>query len=161
MGIINRDLSTSEQRIPFEFVSGGASGGLLANGSSGIICLVPTPSSIDAVQIAAFGVSGAPTVQLVVQRFIPAVGTSTFGSTTFNLSGAVAIPAYGTSGALISGGTYVANASLPVVGPSSLLLANDVIMYQQAGGTGAATLGLAITLVLRPVLDQQKFFGAI
>lgn len=159
MAIINRDLSTSEQRTTFEFYSNGA----IATGVTGIVCIVPYPCSVDGLQVASFGVSGTPTVQLIVNRFTPGNGaTPTIGLSTFNIGSTYALISFGTSGTGALGTSVnPLNVSLPIIGSTTTqLLANDVIMFQ-TGGTASAVTGLGIELVIRPVNDHTKFFGMI
>lgn len=146
MGIINRNLGSSQRRgMPFEF-----SAGAVATGVTQIIATIPYPCSVDGAQMFAFGTSGAPTVQLFVNRFI--IGT---GFTTFSLASAQSVPAYGTSGVLASG--Y----SLPQIGSTlTQLFINDVVMVQ-TGGANSAVTGLAIGLVLRPIADTLAHYGVI
>lgn len=159
MGIINRDLSTSEQRTTFEFYSSGA----VATGITGIVCIVPYPCSVDGFQAVAFGSSGAPTLQLIVSRFTPGTGaTPTIGLSTFNIGSTFALIAFGTSGVGAVGTSVLPlGTSFPVIGSTTTQLqANDVIMYQ-TGGSNAAVTGLGIELVIRPLNDLTKFFGQI
>ena len=145
MGVINRTLDNSQQR---EVV--GVAAGALATGVTGIVAHVNTPVVLDAAQMAAFGISGSPTVQLVINRFI--VGT---GFTAISVGSANAVPAFGTSGVMVAG------ASLPAAGSTLLnLLPNDVIMYQ-TGGSNSAVTGLSVHLVLRPIQDVKKYFGGL
>lgn len=145
MAIQNRTLDPAEQRKVFS-VSSAAT----ATGVSGIIAIVPYSSILDAAQLAAFGLSGSPTVQLVCNRFI--VGT---GVTAITIGSANAVPAFGTSGVLGVG------ASLPAAGSTLLnLLPNDVLMYQTGGANSAAT-GLSVGVVLRPLQDIKSHYGLV
>lgn len=159
MGIINRDLATSQQRESF-YVNAGPT----ANGATGIVCTVPALSSVDALQVAAFGTSGAPTLQFIVNRFTPGTGaTPTIGLSTFAIGGTFTLIAFGTSGVGLAGSSVLPlGSSFPVIGSTTTTLqANDVIMFQTGGGAGAAVTGLSISLVLRPLNDQLKYFGQV
>ena len=145
MGIVNRDLDNSEKRLVYE-----ASVGAVATGVTGIIEVIYTPTSLDFAQAAAFGVSNSLTVQLFVNRFI--AGT---GATAFSVGSALTVPAYGTSGLAAAG------VSIPAIGSTlTTLQSGDVLMYQ-TGGTNAAATGLNVAVVLRPLNDITKFFGAL
>jgi hypothetical protein len=145
MAVINRTLDNSQQRFVVS-----AKAGATATGVTGIIGQIETPCVLDAAQMAAFGISGAPTVQLVINRFI--VGT---GFTAISVGGANAVPAFGTSGVMVAG------ASLNAAGSTLLnLIPNDVIMYQ-TGAANAAVTGLVVNLVLRPIQDIKKYFNGL
>lgn len=148
MGIINRDLSHSQQRIVVQKFLPAAN---LTVGLTNIIGVVPQACSLDAFQFMAFGVSGTPTLELIVNRFI--VGT---GSTVFNIGSTVVPVAFGTSGVIASGFS-----GLPAIGSTlTTLLANDVLMTKH-GGSNSALTGLATCLVLRPIADIKSYFGII
>lgn len=145
MAIVNRTMDSSEQRKVLENLAGPT-----GTGATVIIGQVPWPCIVDAAQFAAFGLSGAPTAQLVVNRFI--VGQ---GFTAFNLGSANVLPAFGTSGVLAVG------ASLPAAGSTlNTLQTNDVILVQ-TGGANSAVTGLSVGIVLRPIQDVKKAFGLV
>jgi len=147
MAIVNRTLDVSEQRKVFETKAGAT-----ATGITGIVCVVPWPSTLVEGQIVAFGLSGAPAVALAVNRFIAGTGFTsiTIATGTSNLP-----PAYGTSGVGISG------MILPAAGSTLLnLLANDVLLYVTSVANTAVT-GLAVDVVLAPVQDIKVHFGMI
>jgi hypothetical protein len=145
MAIVNRTLDSSEQRkvIGHQWLS-------TATGASLIGGQVPWPCVLEKAQFAAFGISGSPTAQIVINRFIP--GT---GFTAISVGSANALPAFGTSGVLTVG------ASLPASGSTLLnLVANDVLMLQ-IGGTTSAVTALTANFVLRPIQDLKSYFGLI
>lgn len=145
MAVINRTLDNSQQRFVVSTKVGAT-----ATGVTGIIAQIETPCVLDAAQMAAFGLSGAPSVQLVINRFI--VGT---GFTAISVGSANIVPAFGTSGVMVAG------ASLPAAGSTLLnLVPNDVIMFQ-TGVANTAVTGLAVNLVLRPIQDVKKYFGGL
>ncbi len=149
MAIVNRDLAISEKRAgPYQ-----AFAALIGTGVTGIICSIPCPSVLDGCQVMAFGTSGAPTIQLVINRFI--VGT---GSTVFTVGGALAVAAFGTSGL---GAAATFGVSLPQIGSTLLnLFTNDVIMYQ-TGGANSAMTGLTMDLAIRPIADHKTFYNIL
>ena len=143
MPIVNRTLDASEQRKAF-----GVNAGAVATGVSGIICMVPYPATIDAAEIAAFGLSGAPTYSLVVNRFVVGAGV-----TAITVVSGQAVSAFGTSGPQ--------GVSLPAAGSSLLnVLPNDVLMYQSAGANTAVT-GLSVNVVLKPIQDIKIHFAQV
>lgn len=145
MAIVNRSLDQSEQRKVLDY-----SVGALATGLTIPAFMIPYPCVLEAGQLAAFGVSGAPTYQLAVQRFI--VGA---GATAFTVGSANAAPAFGTSGVPVAG------LSLPASGSTLLeLQANDVITVT-SGGSNSAVTGLHVSLVVRPIQDLKKYFGLV
>lgn len=147
MAIVNRTLDASEQKRTFtaSFYSGAA--GIL-NGSTLHCLTVPSDAKIAAIQIACTGLSGAPTVGLSVQRFIVGTGVTTIqgGATTLTL------PEWGTSGTI---------AMVIASSGSSFLnvLANDVLTLTTAGGTGAASKQLAVSIVLQATQDIKTQLG--
>lgn len=148
MAIVNRTLDTSEQRKVLSCVVKEAA--QLTTGITSIIAQVPWPCVLEAVQHAAYGISGAPTVTVLVNRFI--VGT---GATAINLTAAMALNAYGTSGSPIIGGSLLAAGSTLLN-----LLPNDVLQYQ-TGGANSACLNLSVSVVVRPIQDVKKNFAIV
>jgi len=144
MAIVNRTLDASEQRKVFQL-----SQGPVATGASGIVCEVPYPCVLEAGEIAAFGLSGAPTYALVLNRFIAGAG---FTAITIAVGTSNVPSAFGTSGSF--------SMVLPASGSTLLnLLENDVLMYQ-TGVANTAVTAVAISLVLKPIQDIKTQFGA-
>lgn len=144
-GVLNRTNDASQQKQVYEFKAG-----LTGTGVSAIVAHIAYPCVAQAGQIAAFGLSGAPSYQLVVNRFV--VGA---GATSWAITGANIPPAYGTSGVLATGMSMLAS------GQTLLnLMPNDVVMVQTAVANTAATC-LAVNLVVQAIQDQKKFFGTL
>lgn len=140
MAIRNSTLDGSEQKKVFS-----VSRNTNVNGQTVAICIVPWPSALVGAQQAAFGVSGSPTTELSVTRFIVGTGVTTWilATGTSNVA-----RAYGTSG--VGGGL----SSMLVQGSSLLnLLPNDLVVATLAGGTGAASDAITIGVVLQPIQD--------
>lgn len=159
MGIINRDLAASQQRQTFEFYNGAT-----GNGTTGIVCIIPYACSVDGVQAVAFGLSGSPQFQLIVNRFTVGTGaTPTIGLSTFNIGSTFALIAFGTSGVGALGTSVLPlNASFPIMGSTTTtLLPNDVLLVQTGGGAGAAVTGIGVSVILRPLNDNTKYFGIV
>lgn len=144
MAIVNRTLDPSEQKKVFSVAAGA-----VATGVSGIVAVVPYPSTLTAGSIAAFGLSGAPNYALVVNRFVVGAGVTAITVAV----GTSNIPlAYGTSGSWAM--------VLPAAGSTLLQLqANDVLMYQ-SGVANTAVTGLNIGIVLQPIQDVKVQFGS-
>lgn len=146
MAIVNRALDASEQRKVIGARYGAAE---LTNGITNMIGLVPFPGVIDSGQIAVDGVSGSPAYVLKVARFI--AGT---GFTVIVVGSSQAPPALGTSGVMGSG------LSLPASGSTLLnVLANDILLLQTLGGTGAAANHVSVSVIVRPIQDIKQHFG--
>jgi len=142
MPILNRGLDSSEKIKVFQEPLGA-----VATGVTNPIMSVPYPSVLKGAQMWAYGLSGSPTWTLKVHRFI--VGT---GATYFAVSGAQAVPAFGTSGVPQSGVSLLAS------GHTLLnLLADDVIMLESAGTDAAVTKGM-VAIALEPIQDIKKHF---
>jgi hypothetical protein len=153
MAITNRALDTSEQKKQLNVFAGA-----LATGVTGIAAHIMYPCTLNAVQVAAFGTSGSPTIGLIVNRFI--IGT---GSTAFALGTSQALVAYGTSGVLgvtSQSGAISGGYSLTVGGTLLNLLPNDVLMYITAGANSAVT-GLSVAMVVTPIQDVKTELAGI
>lgn len=142
MGITNRAKDVSEQRdsIQGEFLA-------VATGITLLVAQIPYNSTLDAVKVSAQGLSGAPTYDLRVWRFIVGTGVTTIagGATTVTPS------TMGTSGPT--------SMVLAATGSTLLqLLANDVITLT-SGVANAAVTALAVSVVIKAVQDIKTTFG--
>lgn len=145
MAIVNRSQDASEQRKDVY-----SNHGALATGVTAIVHLVASPCILDAAQMAIVGMSGAPTYQLSINRFIPGSGF-----TSIALGSANAGRDFGVSGVLSAG------MSLPAAGSTLLnLMANDLIEVVTGGANSAAAMA-SIHLVIRPIQDIKQFFGLV
>lgn len=149
MAVVNRTLDATEKRkVGVLQWSNGVT--LVGTGVTRVIGIVPWPCTLDAGQIAAFGLSGAPSYELAVNRFIPGSGATAF---TIAVGTSNVPPAFGTSGVGISA------MILPASGSTLLnLLPNDVLYFVSGVANTAATY-LAISLVLNPTQDIKYHFG--
>lgn len=142
MAINNRSLDASLQQevIQLDF-------GLVATGTALPIGVVPYPSALKAIRVAAFGLSGAPTYAFSVERFIAGAGATTItgGATTLTSQ------AYGTSGiqsmVLAAEGSTVLN-----------LMAGDVLTIT-SGGANTAALRLSVAAVIQNTQELRSNFG--
>lgn len=142
MAIVNRTLDASEQRKSFT-----ANFAATATGLTLPILEVPFNSTLDAVQLAAFGLSGAPTYALRVQRFIVGTGLTVIagGATT------ATPPEFGTSGILTM--------SLATSGSTLLnLLAGDVLTIT-TGAADTAVKSLSVGICIKAVQDIKTTNG--
>lgn len=146
MAIVNRTLDASEQRRSFTASFTGSSTSLVL-GNTLMLGVVPYNSVLSAITVAAIGLSGSPTMDLRVNRFIVGTGVTTIagGATTLTLT------AWGTSG--------VQAMVLAASGSSFLnLLANDVLVLTQAGAN-TATTSQCVTYVLQATQDIKTQLG--
>lgn len=151
MAVVNRTLDPSEQRKVFEVVLpkvAGASFTNIGTGVTHILGMVPYASTLDAFQLGVFGVSGAPSYQLNVDRFIAGAGFTTI------------ILATGTSNTPAAFGTSGVSSAVLAASGSTLrnLLANDVLVIT-TGGSNAAANAVVGSVVLKPLQDIKTQFG--
>ena len=141
MAINNRTLDDSIKRQVFQ-----SDFAVLGTGITISALVVPYPSTLDAVRVAANGLSGSPTIDLRVWRFIVGTGVTSIagGATTLTAQ------AIGTSG--------VQSMVLAASGNSLLtLLTNDVITLTTGGANTAASYVFAV--VLKNTQDIRTTYG--
>lgn len=143
MAVTNRALDVSEQKKALQF-----SAGAVATGVTGIIAHIPFQCILSAAQVSAFGLSGAPQLALVCNRFIVGAG---FTAITVATGTSNTLVAYGTSG--------VATAGL-LTSATFSFLPNDVLMYLTSVANTAVT-GLAGVVVVQPIQDVKSFIGGL
>lgn len=151
MAIVNRTLDPTEKNKVIQFSSAAGT----ANGVTMFIGIVPWPSTVQCGQLAAFGVSGSPTFEVSLNRFIVGSGVTTWVIATGTSNVARDI---GTSGV----GNSVGQSGIAFAALGSTLLnlqANDVLYVTQAGGSGAAVKGVAIDIIIQPTVDIKYNFG--
>jgi hypothetical protein len=156
MGIVNRTKDTTEKRVAIPYVAGAVATGVTLQ-----VALVPWSSTIDEAQVAMFGISGAPTYQLSVTRFIAGTGLTTWilATGTTNTPADFGVSGPGTFGASLFGssGMVLTNAAGSTL---NLLLANDVLTVV-SGGSNSAAKALLLTVVLQPIQDVKTHFGLL
>ncbi len=139
MGINNRSFDPSEQRE----VKTAAIGAVTNAGVyQAYVC--PRPQLVEQIKVGSLGISGAPTVNLQVQRFITGTGATLIGALTATLT----LAALGTSG--LQTVTYQA---------SLVLAAGDVLHLTGGGGSGAAMADVTVTTVVKNLQDIKTNFG--
>lgn len=155
MAVVNRTLDASEQRKVFAVVNAATATGVTLN-----LGLVPYPSTLVEAQVAAWGLSGAPSYQLSVNRFISGTGFTTIVLAT----GTSNLPAeFGTSGPGAFGASLFGASGMVLAASGSTLLnllANDLLMVT-SGGSNSAVKGLAIDVVIQPIQDIKVHFGLV
>jgi hypothetical protein len=154
MSIVNRNVNSSGEREAFTWTSQAA----VNTGATGTLVSMPYAGSLDFVAMTATGVSGSPTIQLNVTRFV--VGA---GSTVFSVGPATPLVNFGTSGPvfLVGTSTIAYGASIPALGSTlTTLQPGDYISFIMAGANSAVT-SLVITPVLRPIADYVKYYNTL
>lgn len=116
---------------------------LTVNGAT-LYCstVVPRAQTIQSIQTTCFGISGAPQALLGCLRFA--------NSTSFVIGSTALIPSYGVSGYMsysLQGGTTALQ-----------LQKGDVLVLQQLGGTGAATLAVSVDIVVKNTQDIKTWY---
>ncbi|MCA2656865.1 hypothetical protein [Microcystis sp. M061S2] len=138
MPVIARELDVSERRRITSLDAQNVAAGTYK------IEIIPGAHQIDAVRVAATGLTTTPTLQLIAQRFIAGAGL-----TNINIGSALTLQALGTSGVQ----TYV----LPAAGSSLLQLAEgDILSVTTASGGVTA---LSVACVVRTLQDIKSFFS--
>jgi hypothetical protein len=142
MAVVNRTFDASEQKRPLSFSYAAVATGLTLQS-----VLVPYASTLNAVRVAAVGISGTPTLDMRVWRFIVGTGVTTIagGATTLTMQ------AVGTSGVqamvLAASGSTLLN-----------LQAGDVITMT-SGGANSAVAQLSGAVVIQALQDIRTTFG--
>ncbi len=144
MGFTNRSKDSSEQKWIYE-VSYGAIGTTPTAAPELAVCSVPFPGVIKKMVASAKGVSGAPALDMYVQRFTTVGITLSGGATSLTLQ------AYGTSGmqsfVLAASGNTLLN-----------VLAGDMITVKMSG-LDTAVDSLSVGVVIQAVQDIKTSFG--
>ena len=139
MGIINRTMDLSEQKDLVQ-----AEYGPTTTAKSYVVYRAPRACMITDAKATVVGMSGAPTSQLALQRFV--VGA---GLTTISIGGALTHTAIGTSG--------TQGYSLPATGSSLLSLQAGDFVVATAGGTNAGVEQLFVNLVIQNIQDIKAW----
>lgn len=143
MAIVNRDVDVSEQRKTLN-VSYGAVGISIQL----LLTEHAVASEIQAVRVAALGVSGSPVLTFGINRFIAGTGGTVVGGgfTTLTLT------SVGTSG--------LQTVAVGAPGNSLVqLLAGDAIQVITSGANSAVT-SMVISVVVKELVDIKNQFNA-
>lgn len=149
MAITNRDKDASEQRIQLGCDLGayaatvGASVGVAYSRN---IFAAPFPCTVEQVKVAASGISGSPSWQLEIDRFIVGTGLTTLTGASW-VAGALAVQEIGTSGLQ----------SVSIL--SSLNLEKGDILKVTTSVLDAAVADGSISLVVKSLQDIKTYFG--
>ena len=142
MAIVNRDLDVSEQKLVLNTAMGLAATGLTLG-----VAVIPYQATLRNIQVAANGLSGAPTWTFFVYRFI--TGT---GYTAIAAAGALTVANFGLSG--------IQGVSLVASGSSLLqLLANDVVGVSTTGANTAAG-SATVSVAIQALQDVKAVYGS-
>lgn len=142
MAIVNRDLDASEQLQVLQY----ADAAVIGTGAAIYAALVPSPGQLREFKVAGKGLSGAPTYNVEIHRWLSA------GLTIIAPGSAITMAAaFGVSGAAI-GSTYASNSSL------AALQAGDVLVIK-SGGANTASTGLVAAFVMQATQDIKKSFS--
>jgi len=135
MGIINRDLSSSEQKECWQeqFSS-------LVTGSTYVIALLPVNGLVTGVFATGFGLSNTPSVSYWLYRFNTGTnnGTTATGFTSIGIGATITVPAFGTSGFNWYGATLNGISVSNVLGVTSFQ--GDLLVAQVTGSNAAIQL---------------------
>lgn len=150
MALVNRDKDQSEQREVYQTIlkttASGISAGIanpgVATGTTSVLCQIPYPSTLTAVEESVWGLSGTPTHSLWIYRFAG-------GFTSIQIGASLNPTAFGTSGALAH--SLYAAATFP--------LQTGDLLALYALGTNAAVAEADVTVVIRALQDIKTDFG--
>ncbi len=146
MAVTNRALDTSEQKRAFSSSVGKKSAPNVTS-STCMIGVVPFRSELRNLTVAGFGLSGAPTAELRIQRFIPGAG-----GTLIAPGISLTVPEMGVSGPV--------SASLPASGSTLLnLLAGDMLVLL-TGTANTSSDTMVVGYVLKALEDIKADFGS-
>lgn len=147
MPIVGRDLDVSERKVSFSWSAqfGGqslaTSGGIVvATGSTLFMFMVPMNCALQSGKVFAMGISGAPQIALLAQRFAAGATSVALGISNMVLS------AFGTSGAQGLSG-------LPPAGSTLLNLTAGDVLFLTTAGANTAISNLILELVVVKTQD--------
>lgn len=142
MSIVNRNFSGSEQREVWHDNTG-----VLATSVTRPFYIAPFNCALEQIKVAATGISGSPTWQFSIDRFITGVGLTTISTFATLLS----VQAMGTSG--------VQSVVLASAGSTLLQMqSGDMLKYVSSGSNSAVTAA-SITAVVQVLQDVKSFYG--
>lgn len=140
MGIVNRSMDSSEQQENLKLKVEGT-----VTGTTYHLQHIPRPMQIQDAKSVCLGLSGTPTAQLAVSRFV--VGA---GLTTINIGAALTQAALGTSG--------VQGFSLPAAGSSLLELQAGDVLAVVTGGANSALDQMEVDVVVKNLQDIKSWY---
>lgn len=137
MAIINRSLDVSEQQEAKKVNVNGT-----VTGTAYVIDVIPDSKQLMQAKSYALGLSGAPTAQLQIARFIAGAG-----ATVIPVGSALTSVAFGTSG--------LQSFSL---GASPILLQEGDVLQVAAGAANSALTSLTVEVVLQSLQDYKSWY---
>lgn len=143
MPLINRDKDIGEQREDFS-VNLGA----VATGVTRCVLIAPYSSEVSAIAVAGRGISGTPTAQFSINRFV--VGSSLTNSGTAGFT-SLSVQDYGTSG--FQSVVQAASGSTTIQ-----MNKGDALIYVSAG-SNAAMAEVELMVSLKCLQDIKNQFG--
>jgi hypothetical protein len=143
MPLVNRDKDIPEQR---DVVS--ISQNAVATGVTLALWTAPYAAEISVVALDASGISGTPTGQLSINRFVVGSGVTNLGTGGFSV---VTLTSFGTSGAQI----VPQNSS----GNSLIQLAKGDQLQYLSGAANSSCYNLNITMAIKCLQDIKSHFG--
>ncbi len=147
MAIVNRALDSSQQELEFYSTYGAFSTGASNAPAVVPIAMIPYASNLVAARVSATGLSGAPTLDLSITRFIVGSGSTSYlgGFTTLTFVG------IGTSG--------MQSVTIAAAGSTALsLFAGDVI-YGSVAGQDSAISRMSVSIVVKATQSIKTHFG--
>lgn len=147
MAIENRDCGLGNQRDIYSSNVGlGVSGAIVAGSTFLINPIIPYPAQLEALQVAALGVSGSPAWTASILRF-----TAT-GLTTMPLGlSSLLVQSFGVSGAQ--------GYSLFAVGSSQVQMLQGDLISIETSGSNSGVDNAIVTLVVQKLQDRVSAFG--
>lgn len=146
MAISNRDLDTSEKKKAFSVTLGKKSNPNVTS-STLMLGTIPFRSELTALSVAGFGLSGAPQIELRIQRFIAGAGG------TLMAPGISAIvPEMGVSGPV--------GVSLPASGNTLIQLLPGDQLVALTAVANTSTDSMTVGYVLKALQDFKADFGS-
>lgn len=138
MAICNRDLDLSQQNyLAFQNLAP------TVTAKSDAVIVMPQAGTIQSLKLGAVGLSGSPTAQVAIRRFV--VGA---GQTLIPLGPALALQAVGTSG--------LQSYSFSLATSALTLQAQDAVVVTH-GGANAACEQLNVALVIQATQDIKSW----
>lgn len=142
MALVNRDKDVSEQQLEWHLPIATA----IATGLTLPVARVPYSAQAVQAHFEAVGISGSPTVNLEVHRFIVGTGITQISGL---MQASITLQALGTSGPQA--------ASLAVSGSSLLNLQQGDVLVWKSGGANSSVNAASVTIVVKALQDIKSF----
>lgn len=142
MGFSNRDLDVSQQKVIKQF----ASASTIATSATMLIASVPVQGVLKSINLSAFGLSGAPHLEINILKF---AGGQTAVSGVGNT---LVVTAFGTSGSI--------GFSLVAAGSSLLQVSAGDLIVLKTGNANTAMATCVVDVVIGAVADVMAVYGS-